>query len=102
MKDHFLCSTGNRKNFIGKGDVTMNEEMFKKLKAAKSAEEMIAVAREYGKELTKEQAEEMLTLANEGNELSDDELDEVAGGINVPDWVKKYGPEVLKLMKYLF
>ncbi len=80
----------------------MNEEMFKKLKAAKSAEEMIAVAREYGKELTKEQAEEMLTLANEGNELSDDELDEVAGGINVPDWVKKYGPEVLKLMKYLF
>ncbi len=80
----------------------MNEEMFQKLKTAKSAEEMIAVAREYGKELTKEQAEEMLAFENADGELSDDDLDNVAGGIDVPDWVKKYGPEALKLMQYLF
>ena len=80
----------------------MTEEMFKKLQEAKTAEEMIAIAKEYGKELTKEQAEEMLAPADAQGELSDDDLDSVAGGINMPGWAKQYGPDALKLLKYLF
>ena len=80
----------------------MTEEMFKKLTGAKTAEEMIAIAKEYGKELTKEQAEEMLKPVDTDGELDDDALDSVAGGINMPDWAKKYGPDALKLLKYLF
>ena len=80
----------------------MNEEMLKKLTEAKTAEELIAIAKEYGKELTKEQADEMLKPADTEGELSDDDLDSVAGGINMPDWAKKYGPDALKLLKFLF
>lgn len=80
----------------------MNEEMFKKLKEAKTADELIAIAKEYGKELTKEHAEEMLNHSDASGELSDDDLDSVAGGINMPGWMKKYGPDALNFLKYLF
>ena len=80
----------------------MNEEMFEKLKDAKTAEEMIAIAKEYGKEMTKEQADEMVSFASAQGELSDDDLDSVAGGISMPGWLKSYGPDALKLLKYLF
>ena len=80
----------------------MTEEMFKKLTEAKTAEELIAIAKEYGKELTKEQADEMLKPADADGELSDDDLDSVAGGINMPGWAAKYRPDALKLLKFLF
>ena len=54
------------------------------------------------KKLTKEQAEEMLKPADAEGELSDDDLDSVAGGINMPDWAIKYGSDALKLLKFLF
>ena len=60
----------------------MNEEMLKKLQAAKSAEDVVAIAKEHGKELTDEQAQEIydkLQAAASG-ELSDDDLEAVAGG----------------------
>ncbi len=80
----------------------MNEEMFKKLKDAKSAEEMIAIAKEYGKEMTKEEAEEILAFSGAQGELDDDALDSVAGGMNIPSWLKSYGPNAVNLMKFLF
>ena len=60
----------------------MNEEMLKKLRGAKSVEDVIAIAKEYGKELTQEKAREIydkLQAAATG-ELSDDDLEAVAGG----------------------
>ena len=59
----------------------MNKDMIEKMKAAKSVEEIIAVAKEFGEELTKEKAAELLnSLGNVEGELSDDDLDAVAGG----------------------
>ena len=78
----------------------MNEEMFEKLKGVKTADEMTAIAKEYGKEMTKEQAEEILALSGTQGELDDDDLDNVAGGINLPSWMKV--TDVLDLLKFLF
>ena len=60
----------------------MNEEMIAKLKEAKSVEDVIAIAKEYGKELTIEQAQEIYDKmkAAATGELSDDDLEAVAGG----------------------
>ena len=63
----------------------MNEEMLKKLRGGvKSPEEVIAIAKEYGTELTLEQAQELFDMLNagavSGKELSDDDLEAVAGG----------------------
>ena len=62
----------------------MNEEMLKKLRGAKSVEDVIAIAKEYGKELTQEKAQELYDMLNagavSGKELSDDDLEAVAGG----------------------
>ena len=80
----------------------MNEEMFEKLKGAKSAEEMIAIAKEYGKEMTKEEAEEILAFSSTEGELDDDALDSVAGGMNMPSWLKSFGPEAMSLLNFLF
>ncbi len=59
----------------------MNEELLEKLRSAKTAEEVIALGKEYGKELTEEQAKELLEMTGNGTgELSDEELEAVAGG----------------------
>ncbi len=62
----------------------MNEEMLKKLQGAKSVEEVIAIAKEYGQEVTTEQAQELLDRLKVGGdsegELSDDALEAAAGG----------------------
>ena len=59
----------------------MNEEMLAKLQKAKTAEEIIAIAKEYGKEMTKEKAQELLDqLSDAAGELSDDVIAAVAGG----------------------
>ena len=58
----------------------MNEEMIAKLKKAKSAEDVVTIAKEYGKELALEQAKALLDRVK-GAELSDDALGAVAGGI---------------------
>lgn len=52
-------------------------EQYEKLKEAKSAEEVILVAKEAGVELTTEQAEAILARFHE---LSDEDLADVAGG----------------------
>ena len=63
-----------------KEEQTMNEEILAKLKEAKSAEEILAIAKEDGKEVTAEQARELYDRLHGGGELSDDDLAKVAGG----------------------
>lgn len=67
------------------------EEMFAKLKEAKSVEEIVAVAKEYGKEVTLEQAQELLDRMKgaASGELSDEDLDAVVGG-GIIDSVKEW------------
>ncbi len=60
----------------------MNEEMLAKLQKARTVEEIIATAKEYGEEVTAEKAQELLgQLGGTVGELSDDALEAVAGGI---------------------
>ena len=60
----------------------MNEEMIAKLQKAKTVEEIIAIAKEYGKEVTAEKAQELLDkISSAAGELSDDALSAVAGGV---------------------
>ena len=59
----------------------LKEEMIIKAKEAKSVEELIALAKENGIELTEEDAKMYFEQLNaKKGELSDDELDAVAGG----------------------
>ena len=59
----------------------MKPEMIEKAKAAKSAEELLALAKESGVEMTADEAKTYFAqLGPKSGELSDDELDSVAGG----------------------
>ena len=59
----------------------MNEEMITKAKEANSVEELMALAKENGVELNEEDAKMYFEQFNaKKGELSDDELDAVAGG----------------------
>lgn len=58
----------------------LNKELLEKAKEAKSAEELMSFAKENGMELTKEEAEAYFAQLNKSGELSDEELDNVAGG----------------------
>lgn len=58
----------------------MDQEIIAKAKEAKSAEELLAMAKENGMELTEEEAEEYYDRLHASGELADDELDSVAGG----------------------
>lgn len=62
----------------------MNEELIAKLGNAKTADEILAIAKEYGKELTAGQAEELLARVKDAaGELSDEDLNAVAGGMSI-------------------
>ena len=59
----------------------LNKELLAKAKEAKTPEELIALAKENGSELTAESARMYFDLLHpKTGELSDDELDNVAGG----------------------
>ena len=59
----------------------MNQELVNKARKAKSVEELLALAKKNGIELTDEQAKEYFAQLNPTKgELSDDELEDVAGG----------------------
>ena len=55
-------------------------EMILKAKQAKSAEELLALAKENGIEITEKEAVAYFEQLNRNGELADDELDNVAGG----------------------
>ena len=59
----------------------MSKELITKAKEAKNPEELMALAKENGTEMTEESAEAYYNLLHPQNgEVSDDELDNVAGG----------------------
>lgn len=61
--------------------MNFNNEELKQAKMAKSAEELIVLAKEKGIELTEEQAQLYFAQLNpQSGEIADDELDNVAGG----------------------
>ena len=60
------------------------DEMLEKAKTAKSAEELLAMAKAEKIELTEEEAAKAFEELNKNGELSDEELDNVAGGCAGP------------------
>jgi hypothetical protein len=56
------------------------EELILKVKGVKSAEELLALAKENGMELSAQSANAYFEQLNKSGELSDGELDNVAGG----------------------
>lgn len=59
----------------------LNKELLAKAKEAKTPEELLALAKENGIEMTAEEAQKIFAqLHSQSGELSDDELDNVAGG----------------------
>ena len=57
-----------------------NNEIFAKLKEAKSAEELVEIAKVNGAEITAENAQKLFSQIS-GGEISDEELEEISGGI---------------------
>lgn len=59
----------------------LNKELLVKAKEAKTPEELLTLAKENGMEMTAEKAQKIFAqLHSQSGELSDDELDNVAGG----------------------
>ena len=58
----------------------LTKEVIEKAKEAKTVEELVALAKENGVELTFEEAEECFAKLHKSGELADEELDNVAGG----------------------
>ena len=57
----------------------MANEIFEKLKAAKSAEELVEIAKANGAEITAENAQKLFSQISGGG-LSDEDLEKIAGG----------------------
>ncbi len=76
----------------------MDKELIIKVKQAKSPEELIALAKENGTELTAKEADAYFARLNKTGELADDELDSVSGGCGKPSDPPKFktGDHVLK------
>ena len=60
--------------------MNITKELIEKAKTAKSAEELLAMAKAESVELTEEQAEKAFAELHKTGELSDEELNSVAGG----------------------
>ena len=60
--------------------MNISKELLEKAKTAKSAEELLEMAKAENIELTEEQAAKAFAELNKTGELSDEELDNVAGG----------------------
>ena len=60
--------------------MNITKELFEKAKTAKSAEELLAMAKAENIDLSAEEAEKAFAELNKTGELSDEELNNVAGG----------------------
>ena len=60
--------------------MNISKELLEKAKTAKTAEELLAMAKAENIELTVEQAAKAFAELNKTGELSDEELDNVSGG----------------------
>lgn len=61
------------------------KELLEKAKTAKSAEEIMEIAKAAGQEITADEAKQYFEEFGKNAELSDEELDSVAGGLRTPD-----------------
>ena len=59
----------------------MTNEILKKLKAAKSVEELVEMAKANGAEIPADKAEELFAKLNAEGEISEEELEAIAGGL---------------------
>ena len=73
----------------------ISKELLEKAKTAKTAEELLAMAKAENIELTAEQAKEYFATIHASGELSDEELDNVAGGCGGPNYKYDIGDSVL-------
>ncbi len=78
----------------------MTKEMFEKAKTAKSAEELIEMAKAENIKLSQEQAKDIFARLNSDGELSDEELDAVSGGCGDDDKDVKRCPNCGTEMEY--
>ena len=69
--------------------MNITQEQTKKAMNAKSAEEILAIAKAEGIEMTEDEAKRVFTVLHKEGSLSDDELDAIAGGKGELD-VKDY------------
>ena len=58
----------------------VNKELLEKAKTAKSVEELLELAKEENIDMTEEEAAKVFVGLHKSGEMSDDELDNVAGG----------------------
>ena len=65
--------------------MNISKELIEKAKTAKSAEELLEMAKAENIELTEEEAAQAFAKMNKNGELSDEELDNVAGGCGDPE-----------------
>ena len=75
--------------------MNFTNEQINKAKSAKSAEELLALAKASGIEMTAEQANAYFAELHKEGELTDGELASIAGG-------GKYDPEITKTETYKF
>ena len=75
--------------------MNISKELLEKANTAKSAEELLELAKAENIELTAEQAKEYFATIHASGELSDEELDNVAGGCGGPDYKYDIGDSVL-------
>ena len=67
-----------------------NKELLEMAKRANSAEEFLALAKENDLEFTQDQAEVYFEQINNSGELSDDDLQNVSGGYDIPRIISPY------------
>ena len=65
--------------------MNVSKELLEKAKQAKTAEELLAIAKAENVELTAEEAAKAFAELNKTGEISDEELDNVAGGCGDPE-----------------
>ena len=58
------------------------KELLEKLKAAKSVEELVEMAKANGAEIPADKAQEMFAILN-SEELSDEDVENIAGGFSI-------------------
>ena len=68
----------------------MAKGILQKLRAAKSPEELMDIAKTHGAALTAEQAKAAFDRLCGSGELSDDDLEKVAGGAADEEWWLKF------------
>ncbi len=63
-------------------------ELLEKLQAAKSVEELVEIAKANGAEIAPDKAEELFAKLNAEGELSDEDLEKIAGGLYLYDHIR--------------